>query len=60
MSEIHDFKLNNQLMKYIMVDGEPWFRGHDIVIVLGHTRPSSAIRDRIPNNMKNAFGYSKG
>ena len=46
-----DSKFNNDLIQYMLVDGEPWLRGNDIAINLKYYRPSNAIRDHIPNKL---------
>ena len=33
-------------------DGEPWFVGKDVAVILGHTNTSKAIHDHVDNEDK--------
>ncbi|MFM7983914.1 MAG: BRO family protein, partial [Candidatus Fonsibacter sp.] len=44
MSEIVEFKLNNNAIAYVVVNGNPWFRGKYIATLLGYVDANQAIR----------------
>ena len=52
MSEIETFKFNNSEIKYYVVDGQPWFRGKDIAIILEYTNTEQALRVNVDNDDK--------
>ena len=34
-------------VRTVIIDGEPWFVGKDVAIILGYTNPLKAIRDHV-------------
>ena len=43
MSEIAEFKFNNNAIARVVVDGKPWFRGKDIATIIGYANTKQAI-----------------
>ena len=43
------FTFQNSGFKFhqVSLDGTPWFRGNDVALALGYSRPRSAIRDHV-------------
>ena len=43
MSEIVEFKFNNNAIACVVINGNPWFRGKDIATILGYANTKQAI-----------------
>ena len=41
------FNYNNQQVRTIDIDGEPWFVAKDVAEILGYENPTKAIRDHV-------------
>ena len=42
-SEISTFAFDTQAVRLVTVEGEPWFVGKDVALVLGYVNPADAI-----------------
>ncbi len=49
MNELQIFKYQNNDVRTVSIDGEPWFVGKDVAEVLGYSNPQKAIRDHVDN-----------
>ncbi|MFM7980264.1 MAG: BRO family protein, partial [Candidatus Fonsibacter sp.] len=47
MSEIVDFKLDNNAITCVAVNGNPWFRGKDIAKLLNYADTKKAIAKHV-------------
>lgn len=47
-----EFFFNNQQVRTVVRDGEPWFAGKDVASVLGYTNPQRAIRVHVDDEDK--------
>ncbi len=47
MSEIVEFKFNNNAIACVIVDGNPWFRGKDIATLLDYADTKKAIAKNV-------------
>ena len=45
MTPVVPFDFGSATIRTVMKDGEPWFVGRDVALVLGYTNPQKAIRD---------------
>lgn len=43
MSDLNIFAFDSQAVRVVMVDGEPWFVGKDVALVLGYVNPADAV-----------------
>ena len=53
MREIQTYKCNDKDIKCYIVNGEPWFKCHDVATILGYSKPRNAIREHIPEKSFN-------
>lgn len=47
MNEVQIFNFENKQVRAIEIEGEPWFVGKDVALVLGYTNPKKALRDHV-------------
>ena len=47
MSEVVEFKFNNNAIACVVVNGNPWFRGKDIATSLGYVDTKQAIAKNV-------------
>ena len=47
MSITFTFQNSSFKVHQVSLDGTPWFRGNDVALVLGYSRPRSTIRDHV-------------
>lgn len=47
MNEIKIFKFNEKDIRTVVLNGEPYFVGKDVAIVLGYKNTSKAIQDNV-------------
>ena len=47
MSVTFTFQNTSRKVHQVSLDGTPWFRGNDVAIILGYSRPRIAIKDHI-------------
>lgn len=52
MNAIQVFNYNGSTVRTIFKDGEPWFVGKDVALVLGYANPSKALSDHVDNDDK--------
>ena len=52
MNAIQVFNYNDSTVRTIFKDGEPWFVGKDVALVLGYANPSKALSDHVDNDDK--------
>ena len=52
MSITFTFQNSSFKVHQVSLDGAPWFKGNDVTIVLGYSRPRSAIKDHVDNDDK--------
>ena len=45
--EVQIFNFENQQVRTIEIDNEPWFVGKDVAEILGYTNPRKALRDHV-------------
>ena len=50
MSEIVEFKFNNNAIACVIVDGNPWFRGKDIATLLGYVDTKQAVAKNVSDD----------
>ena len=50
MSVTITFQSTDHKVHQISLDGTPWFRGNDVAIILGYSRPRSAIKDHVDDD----------
>ena len=46
------FKYEEQQVRTIEKNGEPWFVGKDVAAILGYTNPNEAIADHVDDEDK--------
>ena len=46
------FSFENQNVRTLLIDGEPWFVGKDVAKILGYTNTRKALKDHIPEKDK--------
>lgn len=51
-NDINIFAFDNQAVRVVMVEGEPWFVGKDVAHVLGYARPNDAIQQHCKGAVK--------
>ena len=51
-----EFLFNDQQVRTVVRDGEPWFVGKDVADILGYSDTAQAVRKRIDDEDK---GWSK-
>lgn len=44
-NQVIPFDFDGRAVRVMQIDGEPWFVGKDVALVLGYTNPPKAIRD---------------
>ena len=47
-----EFLFNDQQVRTVVRDGEPWFVGKDVAKILGYTNPSKALADHVDSEDK--------
>ncbi|WP_022949542.1 BRO-N domain-containing protein [Methylohalobius crimeensis] len=47
MNNLMPFNFDNQEIRVVMIDGEPWFVARDVAEALGYANPAEAVRDHI-------------
>ena len=47
MNDVQIFSFENNQVRVIEIEGEPWFVGNDVATVLGYARPTKAIHDHV-------------
>lgn len=47
-----EFLFNDQQVRTVVRDGEPWFVGKDVAVVLGYANPNEAIGDHVDEDDK--------
>ena len=47
MSITITFQNTSHNVHQISLDGTPWFRGNDVALILGYSRPGSAVKDHV-------------
>jgi very-short-patch-repair endonuclease len=47
MSITFTFQNSSFKVHQVSLDGTPWFRGNDVAIILGYSRPRNAIKDHV-------------
>lgn len=47
MNELQIFKFQDNVVRTVSIEGEPWFVGKDVAEVLGYSNPQKAIRDHV-------------
>ena len=47
-----EFLFNDQQVRIVVRDGEPWFVGKDVAVVLGYANPNEAIGDHVDEDDK--------
>lgn len=52
MSDLSVFAFDSQVVRVVMVDGEPWFVGKDVAEVLGYARPNDALQQHCKGAVK--------
>ena len=52
MNNLKLFDFENQRLRIVKVDGEPWFVGKDVAKILGYSQPSVAISKNVPSKDK--------
>ncbi|MFG3613128.1 ORF6C domain-containing protein [Rummeliibacillus stabekisii] len=52
MNELQLFNFDNQDVRILEKDGEPWFVGKDVAQILGYQRPDNAIRNHVDEEDK--------
>ena len=50
-------ELDNVEISCLTVNGEPWFKGIEVAILLGYKCPKKALFDHIPLKFKNKLTY---
>ena len=55
MSITFTFQNSGFKVHQVSLDGTPWFRGNDVALVLGYSRPRSAIRDNVDEDDRRQF-----
>ena len=56
MSEIVEFKFNNNAIACVIVDGNPWFRGKDIATQLDYANTQKAIANNVSEDDRRKMG----
>lgn len=51
-NEIQLFNFNNQQVRTLAINGQPYFVGKDVAEILGYKRTADAIRENIPDKFK--------
>lgn len=52
MNDMQLFTFENQKVRTVTVDGEPYFAGKDVAIILGYGNPTKAIRTHVDEEDK--------
>ncbi|MFM7983849.1 MAG: Bro-N domain-containing protein, partial [Candidatus Fonsibacter sp.] len=52
MSEIVEFKFNNNAIACVIVDGNPWFKAKEVATILGYVNTKQAIIDHVDDEDK--------
>ena len=60
MSEIVEFKFNNNAIACVVVNGNPWFRGKDIATLLGYADTWQAIAKHVSEDDRNKMEDLRG
>ena len=55
MSDIVEFKFNNNAIACVVVNGNPWFRGKDIATTLGYANTKQAIIRNVDDDDKQTY-----
>ena len=50
-------ELGGAEISYIIVKGEPWFKGVEVAKVLGYKYASDAVKDHVPLKFKNKLSF---
>lgn len=61
MNDMQLFTFENQKVRTVTVDGEPYFAGKDVAIILGYGNPTKAIRTHVDEEDKGGvhFGHPR-
>lgn len=51
-NEIQLFSFNNQQVRTLTINGQPYFVGKDVAEILGYKRTADAIRENVPDKFK--------
>lgn len=51
-SEAQVYVFDNKEVRTLDIDGEPWFVGKDVAIILGYSNPQKALRDHVDEEDK--------
>lgn len=51
-NEIQLFNFNNQQVRTLVIDNQPYFVGKDVAEILGYKRTADAIRENVPDKFK--------
>ena len=52
MNNMQIFKYENNDVRTVEMNGEPWFVGKDVAVILGYTNPSKALTDHVDDEDK--------
>ena len=55
MTQIQTFQNSGFKVHQVSLDGTPWFRGNDVAIILGYSRPRNAIKDHVDEDDRRQF-----
>lgn len=51
-NEIQSFNFDNQKVRTVAINGQPYFVGKDVAEILGYKRTADAIRENVPDKFK--------
>lgn len=51
-NEIQSFNFDNQKVRTLAINGQPYFVGKDVAEILGYKRTADAIRENVPDKFK--------
>ena len=51
MNELKNFTFEDQQIRVLTIEGEPWFVGKDVAEVLGYSNSRKAIADHVSTNL---------
>lgn len=60
MNELQLFNFENNQVRTLLINDEPWFVGKDVAQILGYSNPRDALSKHVDNEDKNSVAIRDG